>query len=319
MRALVTGAAGFLGSHLAERLVEGGHEVRGVDCFTPYYERVAKEANVADLVDRPQFELVEADLRVRDPLPLVADTDVVFHLAAEPGVRASWAQHFAVYNEHNVLATQRLLEAARGTAIRRFVYASGSSVYGNSPTQPWRENDPTRPHSPYGATKLAAEHLCSMYADVFAVPTVSLRYFTVYGPRQRPDMAIQRFFRAGLDGEPVTVYGRGEQVRDFTHVHDVVTATIAAATAEIEPGEVVNVGGGSLTTVGEVAALVSELLNGQARVVHQPHQPGDVERTEGSFDRARLLLGWTPTIGLQAGLATQAQWARGTTPSWPRR
>lgn len=310
MRALVTGVAGFIGSHLGERLVEEGHQVRGVDSFTPYYDRLRKAANLAKLTDRRDFELVEADLRVRDLAPMVADVDVVFHLAAQPGVRGSWAENFAVYNEHNVLATQRLLEATRGTAVRRFVYASGSSVYGNASSPPWRESDLPRPHSPYGATKLASEHLCGLYGDVFEVPTVSLRYFTVYGPRQRPDMAIQRFFQAGLDGQPLTVYGWGRQVRDFTHVDDVVSATMAAATADVARGEVLNIGGGSLTTVGEVVELVSDLLNGQVRVLQQPGQPGDVERDEGSFERAHELLGWTPAIGLPEGLATQAAWAR---------
>ena len=313
MRTLVTGAAGFIGSHLAERLMAEGHHVRGVDCFTAYYGRSLKEANLADLAGRPGFELVEADLRVRDLTPLVSDVDVVFHLAAEPGVRGSWAQNFPVYNEHNVLATQRLLEAARGTAVARFVFASGSSVYGNASSPPWRERDLPRPHSPYGATKLAAEHLCALYADVFEVPTVALRYFTVYGPRQRPDMAIQRFFQAGLDGEPLTVYGWGRQVRDFTHVDDVVAATIAAGRATtdaIPAGEVLNVGGGCRTTVEELVALVSELLNGQVRVVRQPEQPGDVDRDEGAFERARELLAWKPAIDLPDGLATQAAWVR---------
>lgn len=310
MRALVTGVAGFIGSHLAEHLVGKGHEVRGVDCFTPYYGRDQKKENLAGLDGRESFEMVEADLRVRDLSPLVADVDTVFHLAAEPGVRDSWAQQFAVYNEHNVLATQRLLEAARGSGIRRFVYASGSSVYGNAWTEPWRETDLPRPHSPYGATKLAAEHLCALYADVFGVPTVSLRYFTVYGPRQRPDMAIQRFFQAGLDGTPLTIYGWGSQVRDFTHVDDVVTATVSAATADLTSGEVVNVGGGSLITVEEVVNLVSDLLNGQVRVLRQPDQPGDVVRSEGSFERARRLLGWVPTVKLDEGLASQVEWAR---------
>lgn len=310
MRALVTGVAGFIGSHLAEHLLAQGHAVRGVDCFTSYYGRDRKEENLAGLSGRSGFEMVEADLRVRDLTPLVADVDTVFHLAAEPGVRHSWAQQFAIYNEHNVLATQRLLEAARGTGIGRFVYASGSSVYGNAWSQPWRETDLPRPHSPYGATKLAAEHLCALYADVFDVPTVSLRYFTVYGPRQRPDMAIQRFFQAGLDGAPLTVYGWGTQVRDFTYVDDVTSATIAAASADLTSGEVVNVGGGSLTTVEELVGLVSDQLNGQVRVLRQPDQPGDVERSEGSFERARQLLGWVPTTKLSEGLARQAAWAR---------
>ncbi len=308
MQALVTGVAGFIGSHLAQALLAEGHTVRGIDCFTPYYDVDAKAANLRELADEPRFEFSEADLRVREPSGLLAGMDTVFHLAAQPGVRGSWSTAFPQYNEHNILATQRLLESAKEAGIRRFVFASSSSVYGNAPHHPRTEDMFPRPHSPYGATKLAAEHLCNMYADNWGVPAVSLRYFTVYGPRQRPDMAIHRLVQAGVSGEPFTLFGTGRQVRDFTFVGDAVRATIAAATVDLAPGTVLNVSGGSSTNMADLVDLVGDVLGTTVRVVRLMAQAGDVAREGGSTERAAALLDWEPLVGLRPGVEQQVDW-----------
>ena len=228
MRALITGAAGFIGSHLVEALVADGWDVVGVDCLTPYYDVTQKLGNVEELRTSVDLELIDADLRTSPLEPLLDGVDAVFHQAGQPGVRASW-DDFESYVEHNILATRRLLEAARGTNVTRFVYASSSSVYGDAVSYPTREETLPMPQSPYGVSKLAAEHLCNVYARNWAVPVVSLRYFTVFGPRQRPDMATHRLIRAALEGGSFPMYGTGDQVRDFTYVGDVVAANLAAA------------------------------------------------------------------------------------------
>jgi len=310
VNAVVTGCAGFIGSHLSEALLADGVAVKGIDAFTPYYDEAQKRANVRELTVDARFELVEADLRTSPIEPLIDGADVVFHLAAQPGVRVSWADGFPTYVEHNVLATQRLLEALRGTSVGRLVYASSSSVYGNAPRYPTTEDDLPRPHSPYGVTKLAAEHLCGLYAENYAVPAVSLRYFTVYGPRQRPDMGFHRFLDAALAERAIPLYGDGEQVRDFTYVADVVGATIAASTADVAPGSVFNVAGGGAITVNALLDLVGDLVGSDIRVEHLPPQPGDVLRTGGSIERARAALGWEPRVDLRDGLAAELDWMR---------
>jgi len=297
VRALVTGAAGFVGSQLTERLLAEGHTVRGVDCFTPYYDAVTKRANLESLTDHEGFDLVEVDLRVAAIEPLLATTDVVFHQSAQPGVRLSWSDGFAQYVEHNVLVTQRLLEAVRRQPVERVVFASSSSVYGNASSYPSTETDLPRPHSPYGVTKLAAEHLCALYATNWGLPTVSLRYFSIYGPRQRPDMATHRLIEAALGserevgGSSFPLYGDGRQVRDFTYVGDVVAANMAAATADVAPGTAINVAGGSSCTLTHLVDLVGALVGREVPVDRRPAQPGDVGRTGGSIERAGELLG----------------------------
>ena len=307
MRALVTGAAGFVGSHLCERLVARGDSVMGVDCFTPYYDRAAKQAN-AELVRIAGVELVELDLRTGDVLQLLDGIDVVFHLAGQPGVRLSWSDGFAEYVEHNVLVTQRLLEAARDRRVGRFVFASSSSVYGNQLRYPTRETDVPAPHSPYGVTKLAAEQLCSLYGANWGVPTVSLRYFTVYGPRQRPDMAIHRLCEAVLGRATFPLYGDGSAVREFTFVDDIVSGNLAAANADIEPGLVVNLAGGSEIRLRELIALVGDISGRVVPVEQHAPMPGDSLRNGGAIDRARDLLGWEPRVALRDGLAAQLAW-----------
>jgi nucleoside-diphosphate-sugar epimerase len=310
VRTLVTGVAGFIGSTLADALLARGDHVLGVDCFTPYYERTAKEANLADARRSERFELIETDLRSSDIDPLLDGVDVVFHQSAQAGVRLSWSDGFADYAGHNILVTQRLLEAVKRSGNTKIVYASSSSVYGNAVAYPTTEDDLPRPHSPYGVTKLAAEHLCNLYAANWNVATVSLRYFTVYGPRQRPDMAIHRLLAAALAGASFPLYGDGSAVRDFTYVDDVVRANIAAADHDCAPGTVVNIAGGASITMSDLLALAGEVAGQGAAIERQPQQPGDVARTGGTTERARELLGWQPSTDLRTGLSAQAAWHR---------
>jgi len=308
MRIIVTGAAGFVGSHLAERLVALGHEVVGIDRFTDYYSRAVKERNLVRLRDEARFSLVEEDLARADLAPLVEGAEVIFHQAAQPGVRASWGQTFGAYLHDNVLATQRLLEAVksvRGTPVRRVVYASSSSVYGDIDELPMRESSATKPFSPYGVTKLAAEHLCELYRMNHGIPTTSLRYFTVYGPRQRPDMAFHRFISAARRGESIPLYGDGEQTRDFTFVADAVDANLLAM--DSAEGGVFNIGGGSRVTVNEVLATLGEVL-GPLRIERHERQLGDVRHTWADASRARTVLGFAPKVTLAEGLRAEAAW-----------
>jgi nucleoside-diphosphate-sugar epimerase len=307
VKCLVTGAAGFVGSNLAERLVALGHEVVGVDCFLDYYPRAAKERNLRALRERSAFRLVEQDLSRADLAPLFAGIDWVFHQAAQAGVRASWGRDFEIYAIHNVLVTQRVLEAARDAKVGRFVYASSSSIYGDTDDLPMREGSLPRPISPYGVTKLAAEHLCWLYWRSYGVPTVSLRYFTVYGPRQRPDMAFHRFLKGALKGEEITLYDDGEQTRDFTFVSDVVAANIAAAECG-GAGEVFNIGGGSEVSVNQVLETIARIAGKTLRVRREPRQKGDVRHTAADCTRAREMLGFRPAVALAEGLSLEWKW-----------
>jgi nucleoside-diphosphate-sugar epimerase len=310
VRALITGVAGFVGSTLAERLVRDGHEVVGIDCFTDYYAREIKERNVAGLRTGPRFELIEADLVGMDLSAALRGVDVVFHQAAQAGVRASWGRTFETYVHSNILATQLLLEAVRDAGtVRRFVYASSSSVYGDTPDLPMRETSLPHPYSPYGVTKLAAEHLAELYRHNFGVPAVSLRYFTVYGPRQRPDMGFHRFIARMLRGEALPVYGDGEQTRDFTYVDDIVEANIQAATREGALG-VYNVGGGSRVTLNHVLLTLADVMGSSLKRDAGPEQAGDVKHTYADTTRARADLGYAPAVDLREGLKRMVEWAR---------
>lgn len=310
MRAVVTGCAGFVGSNLCDALIARGDHVVGLDCFTPYYDRSVKLSNVEHLHGHDYFELHEVDLRHHDIIPLLDGVDTVFHQAAQPGVRLSWSAGFDEYATHNVAATQRLLEAALAARIGRFVYASSSSVYGEAARYPTTEGDLPQPHSPYGVTKLAGEHLCHLYAANWGLSTTALRYFTVYGPRQRPDMAIHRILRAGLDGRSFPLYGDGTARRDFTFVGDVVRANLAAARADLSPGTVMNVAGGDEVAMVDLLGLAGEVLGAPIKVERHPGQPGDVSRTGGTIDLAARLLGWAPEVTIRDGLAAQAAWHR---------
>jgi len=310
MRCLVTGAAGFIGSTLTERLLELGHEVVGVDCFSDYYSPDVKRANLASARRSPRFRFIEADLNELDLQGLLDGMEWVFHQAAQAGVRMSWGAFFDVYVRNNILATQRLLEAAKGSGILRLVYASSSSVYGDSPDLPLKETARPQPVSPYGVTKLAAEHLCYLYYVNYGAPTVSLRYFTVYGPRQRPDMGFHKFIRAALTGEEIVVYGDGEQTRDFTYISDAVEANVQAARAEDAVGRVFNIGGGSRISVNAVLDILRDLI-GPLEVRHAEDQKGDVRHTMSDTTPAREILGYSPQVPIRPGLSRQVEWMRG--------
>jgi nucleoside-diphosphate-sugar epimerase len=307
MKALVTGGAGFIGSHLSERLLSQGARVRAIDAFTDFYPRPLKERNLEHLRGRHGYEFVEGDLRQLDLPKLLDGISHVFHLAAQAGVRRSWGAEFQVYTGLNVDATQRLLEACVGTPIERLVYASSSSVYGDDVDIPMVETALPQPVSPYGVTKLAAEQLCYLYYFNYRVPTVSLRYFTVYGPRQRPDMGFNRFFRAILDGKPLVQFGDGLQTRDFTFVADAARATADAAVRGV-PGRVYNIGGGARVSLREVFDLIARVSGRKVTIDHQPSQKGDMRDTYADTTRARTDLGFAPTVTLEEGLRAMWQW-----------
>jgi UDP-glucose 4-epimerase len=307
MRTLVTGVAGFIGSHLAERLLAEGHEVVGVDCFTPYYARSAKEGNLKGLLQQSRFTFVEGDLLKLDMRAMLHDISYVFHQAAQAGVRSSWGKEFEIYTALNVLVTQQLLEACKGLRIERFIYASSSSVYGDAAALPLSEDSLPQPVSPYGVTKLAAEHLCHTYAYSYGIPVVSLRYFTVYGPRQRPDMAFHRFMRSLVQNEEIEVYGDGSQTRDFTFVADAVEANLLAMQCA-RAGAVFNIGGGSRVMLQEVLDTIQEIASRRVRVKYLPGQQGDMKHTMADTTRAQGELGYRPRVALKAGLQAEWEW-----------
>ena len=310
MRALVTGVAGFIGSTLAERLLNDGADVVGLDCFTDYYPRPMKERNLTAVMDHPRFRFVETSIHTADLAALLADRTHVFHLAAQAGVRKSWGRDFAVYTVNNIEATQILLEACTKVTLERIVYASSSSVYGDNAPLPMREDARPEPVSPYGVSKLAAEQLCYLYHVNYRLPTVSLRYFTVYGPRQRPDMGFHKFLRAAMLNEPMTVYGDGEQTRDFTFVADAVSATMAAATSG-GPGRVYNIGGGSRVSINQVLQMIARLSGRRPHIIVDPAQKGDMRHTYADTGLARAELGFEPNVALEEGLAAEYKWLAG--------
>jgi nucleoside-diphosphate-sugar epimerase len=304
MRCVVTGAAGFIGSHLCEALLRRGHAVVGIDSFVPYYPAAVKAQNQAVLLAHPHYHFHALDLRKDDLTDAIDEADVVFHLAAMPGLPKSWTD-FDGYWTCNVQATQRLLEAARATGhLKRFVFASTSSVYGRNAIGP--ETNPTLPVSPYGVTKLAAEHLCRAYAEAFKIPLVTLRYFSVYGPRQRPDMAYHKFIAALSRGTPIDVYGDGQQLRGNTFVSDVVAATVAAVEAPV--GEVYNVGGGESASVLDVIRKLEYVSGRTAELNFRPARVGDQRQTFADTSKLRSHLNWEPLTSLDDGLARQWQW-----------
>jgi nucleoside-diphosphate-sugar epimerase len=306
---VVTGTAGFIGTHTSHALLDAGYEVLGIDAFTSWYRVEEKRRNAASLLCRPGFHFVEGDLSSLALQPLLAGASAVVHLAAQPGVTDSWGDAFPTYVAHNVLATQRLLEAIVEVGVPRLVAASSSSVYGDAPAYPCHEDVPPRPVSPYGVTKLATEQLCLAYArpDVGDLSTAVLRYFTVYGPLQRPDMAMRRFIDAALAGAPVTVYGDGEQTRDFTYVADAVQATVAAITAPVR-AEVFNVGGGFRASVNHALEVIERVTDCPVRVRYAATRPGDVRHTGADCSRAAEVLGYRPQVDLETGLAAEAEW-----------
>jgi nucleoside-diphosphate-sugar epimerase len=308
MKAVVTGAAGFIGSHLTEHLIEMGYDVLGIDCFTDFYPRYYKDKNLQNALQSPRFEFLESDLLQTDLSACFSDCDVVFHLAAQAGVRSSWGANFKVYTDFNVLGTQRVLESAKEAKLKRIVYASSSSVYGEVTEFPMRESSILRPFSPYGVTKLAGENLCLLYANNFKLHTVSLRYFTVFGPRQRPDMAFHIFGRQLLGGDQPVVFGNGRQSRDFTYVSDIVQATFSAAGADVPKGSVFNIGGGSRISLNSALQTLVEISGRNIPPRNDAAQKGDVSHTAADISLAQKYLNYEPKIRLTEGLEREWQW-----------
>jgi nucleoside-diphosphate-sugar epimerase len=309
MRALITGCAGFIGSHLSERLLGEGWEVLGVDCFNENYGRRAKLENLREAQEWDAFEFVPIDLSRGDLADLVVDCDVVLHLAAEPGVRPSWGERFGAYLRNNVIATQHLLDALiESSPSTRLVYTSSSSIYGTGTPLPAEESARPAPFSPYGVTKLAAEHLCQAYHENHGLPVVTLRYFSVYGPRQRPDMAFHRFCRAALLRDPIHVYGDGMQSRDFTYVSDVVEATTVATVRGGIEGGIFNIGAGAQVTVRDALALIERFAGYGLEISFEGPQPGDVRHTAAETAAAASRLGFLPQQSFEEGLRTEFEW-----------
>ncbi len=310
MKALVTGAAGFIGSHLTEKLLIEGYEVIGVDCFIDYYPRKVKDSNLQAFIDNPDFTFIEDNLLNLDLKGLLSEVDYVFHQAAQAGVRASWGESFEIYTDNNIRATQQLLEAAKEVDIKKFVYASSSSVYGDTDQLPMKETNRLQPVSPYGVSKLAAEHLCYLYWKNFRVPTVSLRYFTVFGERQRPEMAFHIFIKSILEGKPVVIFGDGQQSRNFTHVDDIVRANLLAAESELT-GEVFNIGGdGEGVVLNDAISLIEKNLGIEAVREYREVAKGDVRHTSADTTRAQELLGYRPKVDFKEGLKREIDWLR---------
>ncbi|MBN2135326.1 MAG: GDP-mannose 4,6-dehydratase [Acidobacteria bacterium] len=306
---LVTGAAGFLGSTICDRLLSEGKAVKGVDCFSDYYPLERKRKNISEALKNENFEFIEADLVEADLEKILEGIEYIIHLAAQPGVRRSWGEEFEVYIHQNIRLTQKLLEALRNKNIKKFVYASSSSVYGETPELPMKEDQFIQPVSPYGVTKLAAENLAFLYYKAFKVPTVSLRLFTVYGPRQRPDMAFNKFMKHILSDKEIEIYGDGEQTRDFTYVEDVVTAFLNAA-HEGKPGEIYNIGGGNRISLNELLNKLGDIVGKDIKIKHIPAQKGEMTHTYADFNRAARDLNYKPAFNLDQGLKNEWEWIK---------
>lgn len=305
-KCLVTGAAGFIGSHLCEALLSERHEVVGLDAFIPYYPRPLKEANLTALRQHPKFTFVETDLRQHSVTRLAEGCDVIFHLAAMAGLMKSWSD-LELYSSCNIIGTQTVLEAARDAKVPQVIHVSTSSVYGREATGP--ETTPLEPFSPYGLTKLAAENLCAAYSANFGVPYTILRYFSVYGPRQRPDMAYNILIRTLTSGQPFTMYGDGEQTRSNTFVADCVNATMLAwKKREAALGQVFNIGGGEIVSLNKVISMLEDMLGKKANIIRKPARPGDQKHTAANIEKARKLLGYSPGTSVKDGLAAQVAW-----------
>lgn len=308
-KVVVTGAAGFIGSHLCERLLGEGLEVVAIDSFTDYYSPERKRMNLSHCLGNERFTLIEEDLNSADLPALLRGTGCVFHLAAQAGVRRSWGAEFDHYTEANILATQKVLEALRAVGGVRLVHSSSSSVYGETHDLPMLEDSTLKPVSPYGATKLSAEHLCELYRINFGIEYAALRYFTVYGPRQRPDMAFSRFITSALEDGPIEIYGDGKQTRDFTYVADAVEANMLAFRYE-GAGRIFNIGGGSRISILDVLDILGRLVGGRLEVRFLDRAKGDVTDTWADTTRARSELGYRPTISIEEGLGREVTWYR---------
>lgn len=308
---LVSGAAGFIGSHLVDRLLASGSHVTGIDCFDAYYDRGIKEANLSGANGHERFRLLELDLAADDLGEAFDGVDAVVHLAAVPGVRASWGESFELYTRNNVIASQRLLEASRAADLDIFAYVSSASVYGDGATEAVSETFLPAPHSPYGVTKLAAEHLAHLYRKVHGLPTTALRVFSCYGPRERPDKAIQKFLTAVREGRSIEVYGDGSQLRDFTYVGDIVEG-ILAALEKAPVGEAINLARGAPETLRTVIETIEAITGAQLVASYGDTEPGDVRVTHASIEKARELLGYAPATSLLEGITAQWEHVQGT-------
>src|SRR6056297_748166 len=302
MKALVTGTAGFIGSTLTEKLLKEGYEVIGVDCFIDYYPRKLKEKNIESFIDNNNFTFIEKNILDLDLKELLKDIDYIFHQAAQAGVRASWGEDFEIYSDNNIMGTQKLLEAAKESNIKKFVYASSSSVYGDTDNLPMKETNRLQPVSPYGVSKLAAENLCYLYYKNFNVPIVSLRYFTVFGERQRPDMAFHKFIKAILAGEEITVFGDGRQSRSYIYVLDIVRANLLASESTVR-GEIFNIGGdGKRVVLNDAISLIEKLIGKKAKRNYQNKVRGDVKHTSADCSKAKSMLNYRPVVDFEEGL-----------------
>lgn len=309
MKHLITGAAGFIGSNLAEKLLKNGEKVIGIDCFTDYYSRDLKERNIKTILDNPNFTFLEKDLLEIDLKKLLKDINYIYHQAAQAGVRSSWGENFEIYNQNNILLTQKLLEAAKGAEkLKKFIYASSSSVYGDTDQLPMQEKNRLQPVSPYGVSKLAGENLVYLYYKNFKVPTTSLRYFTVYGEGQRPDMAFHIFTKAFLLGKEINIFGDGKQSRNFTYVGDIARANIIAA-QKAPAGEIINIGGsGQGIVLNETLDLIKELTNCEIKINYIEKVKGDVKHTSADTSKAEKLLDYKPQVSFKEGLRREVEW-----------
>lgn len=308
---IVTGVGGFIGSSLTEALLERGKKVIGIDQFNDYYDPTLKRQNISQFKEHPDFQLIENDIQSLNWSELLTDVDIIYHQAAQAGVRASWGEGFRAYTERNINATQIILEAAKDAPnLKRLVYASSSSIYGNAESFPTPESICPQPVSPYGITKLVGEQLCNLYHQNFAVPCVSLRYFTVYGPRQRPDMAFHKFFKWILQDEPISIYGDGQQTRDFTFISDAIAANLAAGTVPEAVGEVFNIGGGSRVVLAEVINMMEEIVGRPIKKNFVGKARGDARHTSADVSKAEKILGYKPEVSLKEGLRREWEWIK---------
>jgi UDP-glucose 4-epimerase len=309
MNYLVTGAAGFIGSHLCKKLIEDNAHIVALDAFTDFYSRSIKERNIQPLVNHPRFELIPSDILETDLDKIMDKVDVVFHFAAQPGVRTSWGSDFSVYTKNNIDATQRLLESAKKAKLKKFIYASSSSVYGLCPQLPMKETSTLHPYSPYGVTKLAAENLCFLYHKNYGIPCVSLRFFTVFGPGQRPDMAFHKFFKSILLNEEITVFGDGNQTRDFTFIDDIIQANLSSI-ENGKSGENYNLGGGTRKKLADIIPILENICQKTVKIRNVPGQKGDVRHTYADIQKAKNDLNYTPKSTLEEGLRSEWDWIK---------
>jgi nucleoside-diphosphate-sugar epimerase len=309
MNYLVSGAAGFIGSHLCRKLIQENGRIIAVDAFTDFYPRWLKENNIQSLMKNPNFELIPQDLLEIDLNKIMEKTDVVFHFAAQAGVRTSWGSDFSIYTKNNIDATQRLLESAKSSSLEKFIFASSSSVYGLSPQLPMIETNPLHPYSPYGVTKLAAENLCFLYHKNYGVPCVSLRFFTVYGPGQRPDMAFHKFFKSIMADNEITIFGDGQQTRDFTYIDDIIQANLSSI-KNGKAGETYNLGGGTQRKLADIIPILEEISQKKVKIRYLPAQKGDVRHTLANIQKAKKDLKYSPEIPLEEGLKSQWDWIK---------